>query len=155
MTALKIIVLTLVLAVGVVFLTLYRNDAHLTQPPGFKKRLAIFVTTNMAMTSDDPVLEELRTPVFNMDAETLYRKTLLAASKLGWTVASLDSDNQSAHFVVHSPLFLFEDDVYIQVNFINMKQSSLHVRSLSRKGKADFAANSSHIQELIQKVRSL
>jgi len=155
MTALKIIALTLALAVGVVFFTLYRNDAHLGRPPGMKQRLAIFLTTNMAVTSDDPVLDELRTPVFELDSEELYRKMLLAASKLGWTVASLDSDNQSAHFIVHSPMFLFEDDVYVQVNFLNMGKSSLYIRSISRRGKADFAANSSHIQRLIQKVRSL
>lgn len=155
MTALKIIALTLALAVAAVFLTLYRNDTHLTQPPGIKKRLALFLTTNMAVTSDDPLLEELRTPVFNLSAETLYQKMLLAASKLGWTVASLDSDNLSARFIVHSPVFLFEDDVYVQVRFIGMDKSSLYVRSVSRKGKADFGANASHIQHLITKIRSL
>ncbi len=139
MTVIKIIVLTLVFIVGVVFLTLYRNDAHLFDPPGFSKRLSTYLTTNVAETADDHVFPELRTPVFNAGADKLYQRVLYVAGKSGWTVAAHDSDNQNANFVVRSPMFLFEDDVFIQVQFVDMDHSSLYVRSSSRKGHADLA----------------
>ena len=143
----------IVLIVGIVFFTLYKNDAYLFQEPGFGKRLTTFLTTNTAEIKDDHAFQELRTPVYDIDAETLYKRVTLAASQLGWKVLSTDMDNQSASFVVFSPIFLFEDDVFVQVQFIDMNQSSLYVQSSSHKGGADLAANSSHIQALINKIK--
>ena len=143
----------IVLIVGLVFFTLYKYDAHLFQAPGFGKRLATFLTTNVAEIKDDHSFEELRTPVYEINAATLYKRVTLAASQLGWKVLATDIDNQNANFVVHSPVFLFEDDVFVQVQFIDMNKSSLYVQSSSRKGRADLAANSSHIQALINKIK--
>jgi len=153
MFVLKIVALCLFLAVAVLFFTLYRNDAHLFEEPGMKKRLTTFFTTNVAETKDEHAFKELRTPVFSMSAEKTYQRVLDAAAELGWVVESHDSDNQNATFVVASPVFLFKDDVFVQVQFINMDQSSLYVRSSSRKGRGDMAANSSHIQRLINKLK--
>ena len=100
------------------------------------------------------MLKELRTPVFNTSAEQLYKRTILAASSLGWQVASHDSDNQNAHFVVYSPIFLFKDDVYVQVGFIDMNKSTLSVKSVSQAGRADLGANAGHIRELINELKS-
>jgi len=143
----------IVLIVVIVFFTLYKNDAYFFQAPGFVKRLATFLTTNAAEIKDDHPFEELRTPVYEIDAATLYKRVTLAASQLGWKVLATDIDNQNANFVVHSPVFLFEDDVFVQVQFIDMNKSSLYVQSSSRKGRADLAANSSHIQALINKIK--
>lgn len=154
MTLMKIVISIVVMAVGIVFFTLYKNDANLFQPPGFGKRLAIFLTTNAAEIKHDHPFEELRTPVYELDAETLYKRVTLAASQLGWKVLATDIENQNANFVAHSPVFLFEDDVYVQVQFIDMNRSSLFVQSSSRKGRADMAANSSHIQALIRKLNN-
>ncbi len=153
MTALKIIAFVMILVVGLVFFTLQRNGANLFQEPGFAKRLSTFLSTNVAETSDDNPLPELRTPVFSVNAEKLYQRVLYVAAESGWSVLANDRDNQDANFVVRSPIFLFEDDVYIQVKFINMNESSLYVRSSSRTGKADFAANSGHIQALINGIK--
>jgi uncharacterized protein (DUF1499 family) len=153
MTVIKIVAFALVLIVGVVFFTLQRNDANLFQTPGFQQRLTTFLTTNIAETSDDHPFEELRTPVFNVGAKKLYERVLYVAAESGWNVLSHDSDNQNANFVVRTPVFLFEDDVFVQVQFINMDESSLYIRSSSRKGGADLAANSGHIQELIRKIK--
>jgi len=155
MTLIKITISIIVLVVGIVFFTLYRNDANLFQVPGFGKRLTVFLTTKSAETRDDHLFEELRTPVYMIDAESLYKRVTLAASQLGWKVLATDIDNQNANFVVHSPIFLFEDDVYVQVQFIDMNKSSLYVHSSSRRGKADFAANSSHIQALLNKIKNM
>lgn len=153
MTAIKTLVFALVLIVGVVFYTLQRNEANLFQPPGFQQRLTTFLTTNIAETSDDHPFEELRTPVFNVGAKKLYERVLYVAAESGWNVLAHDSDNQNANFVVRTPVFLFEDDVFVQVQFINMDESSLYIRSSSRKGGADLAANSGHIQKLIRRIK--
>ena len=153
MTVIKIVAFALVLIVGVVFFTLQRNDANLFQPPGFQQRLTTFLTTNVAETSDEHPFEELRTPVFNVGAKKLYERVLYVAAESGWNVLAHDSDNQNVNIVVRTPVFLFEDDVFVQVQFINMDESSLYIRSSSRKGGADLAANSGHIQELIRKIK--
>ena len=153
MTLIKILFMLVVLIVGSFFYTLYRNDANLFDDPGFKARLNIYLSANRAETSDDHLLKELRTPVFNTSAEQLYKRTILAASSLGWQVASHDSDNQNAHFVVYSPIFLFKDDVYVQIGFIDMDRSTLSVKSVSQLGKADLGANAGHIRELISELK--
>jgi len=153
MFILKLAAFSVFLIIAILFFTLYRNDAHLFEEPGLQKRLATFFTTNVAETKDDHLFEELRTPVFSSSAGKTYQRVLDAATELGWVVDSHDRDNQNATFVVSSPVFLFKDDVFVQVKFISMDQSSLYIRSSSRKGRGDLAANSSHVQKLINKLR--
>ena len=154
MTILKIITFIILFIVGVAFITLYRNDGHLFDDPGVGKRLAVYMTSNSAKTSDDHVFPELRTPIFNVDAEKLFQRVLYAAGELGWTVAAHDSDNLNANLVVRSPMFLFEDDVFVQVKFVDMNNASLYVTSHSRMGKADFGANNGNIQKLLKAMIS-
>lgn len=152
MTIIKIILFAAVVGVAAIYITLYKNGANLSQAPGAGERLQVFLTKNYAKTEDDHKFKELQTPQFNMNAEKLYKRVLKAAADLGWEILAHDSDNQNANFVVRSPVFLFEDDIYIQVEFIGPEQSSLHVESASRVGRADFAANSGHIQALIKSL---
>lgn len=152
MAVIKIAVFAIVLVVGVMFFTLHRNGANLFEPPGFSERLKTFLTTHVAATKDDHAFKELRTPVYNVDAEALYDRVIYAATELGWQVISHDKDNQNVNFLVRSPIFLFEDDVYVQVKFVDSSHSSLYVQSSSRKAGADFAANSGHIQSLLKKM---
>ncbi len=154
MSVLKIIMIVIVLIVGIVSFTLYRNDANLFQEPGFAKRLTIFLTTSGAATADNHPFKELRTPVYDLSAELLYKRVIEAATKLGWVIVVHDSDNQDASFVVRSPILLFEDDVYVQVQFIEMNKSSLYIQSSSHKGGADFAAGSGYIQALINHIKN-
>ena len=153
-TLLKIIVIVIVFVTVVVFFTLHRNQAHISQPPGTAKRLAVFFTVNSATTSDNPYFDELRTPVFVMDAEKLYQQVLNTGSELGWGIIANDKDLHSINFIVRTPVFLFEDDVYVEVKAIDENRSVLHIRSSSRTGKADFAANSGHIQTLIRQLKT-
>ena len=153
MTVVKIIVFAIIFIVGLIYFTLHRNNAHLFEAPGFSERLSTYLSTNIAETSDDHPFEELRTPVFSVDAQKLYQRVLFVAAESGWNVLAHDSDNLSANFVVRSPVFLFEDDVFVQVEFINMNESSLYVRSSSRSGRVDLAANSGNIQHLIRKIK--
>jgi hypothetical protein len=150
---LLLLIIVLVVIPACLLGTLYRNDAQLLQPPGFAERMKIFLTRNTAKTSDTPVLPELKTPVFNKPADELYHQVIEAAMHLGWSIADHDSDNQNARFVISSPVFLFEDDMTVQVEYLNPRQSALHISSQSRTGKGDLAANSSHIQRLLQQLR--
>ena len=153
MAVIKIIVIAVILIVGLVFLTLQKNEANLFQAPGINKRLATYLTTNTAATEDNHPFKELSTPVFSVSAEKLYKRVLYVAAELGWSVLANDMDSQNANFVVRTPVFLFEDDVFVQVNFINMNESSLYIQSSSRSGRADLAANAGHIQALIKGVK--
>ena len=153
MAVIKFILLVIiVISAGITF-SLYKNNANLFQAPGFSERLSIFLTTNSASTSDNHPLKELRTPVFNMDADTLYKRLIIAASGLGWDVILHDSENLNAKIIVYSRFFLFEDDIFVQVMSIDENKSSLNIQSTSRVGSADFASNSGHIQALIQKLK--
>ena len=135
--------------IGLIFFTLYKNGANLSQSPGMVKRLGVFFSVNVASTSDSPDFEELRTPVFDMDTKDLYQRVLNAGSDIGWEIVSKDDGEQSVKFIVRSSLFSFKDDVSVQVKTISSQQSSLFIKSRSQKGKADFAANSGHIQKLV------
>ncbi len=154
MSAMKFILFVIVLILILTSFTLYRNNANLFQAPGIGQRLSIFMKTNTAETSDDHVLEELRTPVFGIGAESLQKHVMKAALRLRWDVVSHDTENQSMNMIVRSPVLLFEDDVFVQVQFIDINKSSLFIRSSSRKGKGDFAANSGHIQTLIAQLKN-
>jgi len=154
MAIIKFILIVAILIVALVSFTLYSNDANLFQAPGVGQRLSIFLKTNIAETSDDPVLEELRTPIFDISAESLQKNVVKAAAALRWDVVAQDSENQNMTIIVRSPVFLFEDEVFVQVQFIDTQKSSLYIRSNSQKGRADFAANSGHIQSLIAKIKN-
>jgi uncharacterized protein (DUF1499 family) len=154
MRIIKFIILVFIFIVGSVFFTLYQNNANLFDEPGIVKRLAVFLTTNTAATADDHPFKELRTPVFNANTERLYKRVIYAASELGWDIIASDSDNQNANMVAYTRLFLFKDDIYVQVKFVDMDHSSLYIQSSSRKGSADFASNSGNIQTLIDKIKN-
>lgn len=155
MTFIKIFIILILCLLGALFFTLYKNDANLFHAPGFSKRLTTFLTTNTAVTKNNHEFEELRMPVFEIPADVLYTHVILAGSQLGWQVADSDSENQKIYFIVLSPVFLFKDDIFIQVQFIAMNQSTLYIESSSRVGRADMAANSGHIQALIKKLKMM
>jgi len=152
MTILKIVIFLVIFITGVISLTLLVNQANLFEAPGFTQRLKIFFTSNIAATAENHKLKELNTPVYQESAERLFKRVLLAVSNLGWDIVSHDSDNHYVNIIVRTRMFLFEDDMFVQVKSIDANNSYLYIESKSRKGSADLAANSGHIQELIKKL---
>ena len=152
MTILKIVIFLVIFITGVISLTLLVNQANLFEAPGFTQRLKIFFTSNIAATAENHKLKELNTPVYQESAERLFRRVILAVSELGWDVVSHDSDNHYVNIIVRTRMFLFEDDMFVQVKAIDANNSYLYIESKSRQGRADLAANSGHIQELIKKL---
>lgn len=154
MTIIKIMIFAIVFSVAAVFLTLYKNGANLFDDPGFNERVRIFLTTNTAITADDHKFKELRTPEFEVTVEVLYQRVLEAAVELGWVIFAHDTEKKHTNFVVYSPVFLFKDKIYVQVKSVNGGRSSLFIHSASHTGRADFAANSGHVQALIKKLKA-
>ena len=152
----KIVLAVLVIIVMVITVTLLKNHAPLFDPPGVKKRLAVYLTTNTAITSEDHPFPELRTPVFEVGPEKLYNAVKDAAVDLGWSI--LDSDDVEWRFqmAAKSPILLFVDDVHVDIRPVacadGSTKTALHIESRSRIGRADFAANADHVQQLIKAV---
>lgn len=147
-----VIVIVLLLVVG----TLFKNRAPLFDPPGPKKRLAVYLTTNTATTSDDHPFAELRTPVFNAGPDELYIAVKDAANDLGWSIMDSDDIDWRLDMTAKSDILLFVDEVRVELEPLVCKegvtQTAMHVHSQSRIGSVDFAANADHIQQLVKAV---
>lgn len=152
----KIVIAVLAVVVLLVFATLFKNHAHLLDPPGLKKRLAVYLTTNTAITSDDHPFAELRTPVFGVGPDVLYIAVKDAAIDLGWSILDSDDVEWRLDMAANSHILLFVDDVKVEIKPLvceeGVTRTALHIHSHSRIGKADFAANADHIQQLVKAV---
>ncbi len=136
------IVLPVVFLLGAVLL----NRPPLFDEPGVWQRLRVYLGTNVAETLPDHPFPEMRTPVFQTSAQEMRARIMQAIAGLGWLV--VPDEGEVIHTLVATPLFGFRDDVFIQIirdgEFVRLK-----LRSVSRVGKADFAANQRHIRELL------
>ena len=137
----------------VMALTLISNRAHLFSDPGFFTRLNLFLTTHRAEIREGSDFPELKPPRFNVSTDELFEQVLIAIKQPGWTVLSTQPNDKSVHVVVETPLWRFKDDVHIWVVDVD-GISSIHAVSQSRVGKGDLAANSRHLQELVERLKS-
>jgi uncharacterized protein (DUF1499 family) len=145
---LALLLIPLCLLVGALAL----NRAPLWQPPGALVRLQLYLTTNLAETRPDHVRPELRPlllalPLGQVDA--LLRE---AIRRLHWQ--PLETQGESVRAVAVTPLLRFKDD--IEVNLQSTTDGTLvNVRSQSRVGKGDLAANTRHILDLYRMLVDL
>ena len=153
----KIVIAVIAIVFLIVIGTLFKNHAPLFDPPGLKKRLAIYLTTSTATTSDDHPFPELRTPVFNVGPDELYIAIKDAATDLGWVIMDSSDVEWRLEMEAKSEIFLFVDDVNVEIKPLGCLEgvttSALHIHSHSRTGNADFAANAGHIQQLVKAVK--
>ena len=152
----KIIIAVIAIVVLLIVATLLKNHARLFDPPGLKKRLAVYLTTNIAETADDHPFPELRTPTFSTGPDELYIAVKDAAIGQGWAITDSDDTERRLHLVAKTHLFLFMDDVHVEIKPLGCRDgittTALHIRSRSRVGRGDFAANAGHIQKLVKEV---
>jgi hypothetical protein len=139
---------------GAVIGVILFNRGPLLSPPGPLARLNTYLTSHVAATTDGAARPELRTPVFAVDAADLYQAVLGAAGTLGWRIADRQPEHLKLHAVVSTPLWHFKDDVQVQVLERGPGHSALRIHSQSRLGKADFAANTRHVLDLLDTVRA-
>ena len=152
----KIVFAFIALFVLVIFATLLKNHAPLFDTPGPLKRLAVYLTSNTARTSDNHPFPELRTPIYPVGPEELYTAVKDAAINLGWSIMDSNDVDWRLHMVAKTQFLLFMDDVKVEIEPVDSaedeKKTALHIHSHSRLGSADFAANADHIQQLIKAV---
>ena len=153
----KIVIAIILIIALIVIGTLFKNRAPLFDPPGLKKRLAVYLTTNTAVTSDDHPFAELRTPVFDVGPDELYIAVKDAANDLGWVIIDSDDVEWRLDMTAKSDILLFVDDVKVEIEPLvcneGVTNTALHIQSQSRVGKADFAANAGHVQLLVKAVK--
>ena len=156
MKTLTVIFSILVIIVLIITLTLFKNNARLFDPPGFSKRLAVYLTKNTAQTKDNHSFAELKTPVFAVGPDELYLAVLDAAIELGWSVLDTNDIDWTLALMVETHFLLFKDDVKVELRPQGCRQgianTALEITSSSRIGSADFAANADHIQQLVKTV---
>lgn len=148
----KAIILLLAILIVLSVLTLIKNDVPWGSSPGFFKRLTVYLTQNTAETSDIAVFPELKIRTYNRPASDFLDDLVPHLIFLGWEVQSVDRDNLTINAVVSSQLIGFKDDIHIRLEPVAKKQTRLHIRSASRTGRADYAANLSHILKLYQEI---
>ncbi|MEJ2347430.1 MAG: DUF1499 domain-containing protein [Gammaproteobacteria bacterium] len=137
------------LAVG----TMLFNRAPLWKPPGPWARITAYLTTNVAETSDHAARPELRTPRYAVDGAILFRCVGDAVVQLGWRLEDRNPRAGTLAAVVRTPLWHFRDDVTVTILAPPDGGSALHVRSASRVGRGDLAANTRHVLDLLDAVR--
>ena len=154
----KIVLAVIVIVVLIIIATLIKNHAPLFDPPGLKKRLAVYLTTNIARTSDDHPFPELRTPVFEVGTDELYNAVKDAAIELGWSIMDSNDVEWRLDLAAKTHLLLFTDDVEVVLKPLGcvdgVTTTALEIRSQSRIGKADFGANADHIRKLVRTVNN-
>ncbi len=127
--------------------------------PGPVERLKVYFTQNSVQTSEQNRFPELRSVVFPVGSEQLYRAVQNALVELGWSQSPSFEVHTHEHLinaVVTTPVFKFKDDVVIVVHDQRCEQGALHstldMRSSSRIGRGDLAANAGHVQTLFAQV---
>jgi uncharacterized protein (DUF1499 family) len=144
----KVLPLVALAGLGLVLGGLLSNRVPLTKPPGLEKRLATYLTKNVAETSEDAAFPELRLRRYPVSADRLYEVTQRAVAALGWRLSATSDQRKTLGAVVTSPLWRFKDDVTARAVPEGPQASALHIRSRSRIGKGDLGANLRHVLDL-------
>jgi uncharacterized protein (DUF1499 family) len=151
--ALNLLIILLILGVGLSGGAVLLNQVPILDPPGWKTRLLIYLSKNSAETDPKSKLPELRPDQYPVSVERLFDIARESAIALDWKITSIDHAQMSLHVVISTPLLGFADDMIIRVIARENNNSSLHARSKSRIGRADYGANLGHILKLKRSVQ--
>lgn len=150
-----LLILIVLVPIVVLIAAISLNRVPVFAEPGVFARLATYLTRNVAETSDTPLFPELATPVFGLNKDDLVEKIKLVCNEYDWEVRSIADDHSEVHIIVSSPLWKFQDDMVVKLIPLSENETSLSIRSASRVGKGDLGANTKHILDLVQNLRSL
>ena len=142
----KWILLLLLTPVLLATIALFSNRPPIWDTPGPLVRLKLYLTTNLAETRVDHALHELRPLQLELPEAEARSAILQAMERLGWR--EIRADTEVIRGVVVTPLLSFKDDVEVRLRPIN-GSVLVQVRSKSRVGRGDFAANTRHIIDLL------
>lgn len=136
-----------ILVLGLIAGGLIANRPPMMDPPGLWARLIIYLGSHVAETRPDHPFPELRPHFYAVPPDRLYAAAREAIAGLGWGIASEDPVGLCLTAVVESALWRFKDDVVVRVEPTE-GGSTLGLRSSSRIGRGDLAANTRHLLNL-------
>ena len=88
----QIILLILTLAIAASAYSLWANKVPWNDPPGFFSRLTVYLTQNVAESSDHPRFPELRTRTYPKAVKPFMDEIMSHIIALGWNLQSVDPD---------------------------------------------------------------
>ena len=132
--------------IAISFATILKQGVSLTDEPGFKTRLSHFMNHNTVETSSDHNYPELRTKSYQISKKQLKQHIIDVVMNLGWELREEKGDN--LHIIVSSDMVKFKDDMHIYLETGESNKTLVNIKSSSRVGRADFAANLGHVVKL-------
>ncbi len=157
MKLITILLSVILLYLAVSLLTIIKNGVSLTNVPGFGERFKRFMTTHIAQTAENHSYPELVSEDYAMSVDELKLQVMKHAETLGWSLnkdLENNANDSSINYIVTTPIAKFKDDIVITLTAVNPTKTTLNVRSKSRVGRADFAANIGHILKLKKLLKS-
>ncbi|MEJ2577017.1 MAG: DUF1499 domain-containing protein [Gammaproteobacteria bacterium] len=148
--ALKWWILMLSLPVALLAGALLLNRPPWFEPPGPLARLRLYLTTNVAETRVDHARPELRPLVLALPEPDARARVEAAMRTLGWRNVRRTGEALTAEVV--TPLLRFVDDVAVRLE-PGADGILVQVRSASRLGRGDLAANTRHVLDLYAALR--
>lgn len=143
---LGVLIIVLVLLLSAFVAAIAMNRPMLWDPPGFAKRLSVYMRYNTAETAAEPVLPELRIRRYHrLRGEMKERIEQTIQSLPRWRMVREEAGVGVYQVEVTSPLWRFRDDVFIRVNDLSGGEVEVYLYSASRVGRGDFGANRYHI----------
>ena len=154
----KIIVITLCLIsipMVLILSAFIHNNLPWTDPPGFTTRLQHYLMTNVAETAHESLYPELDIREYRYPTDQLFSLLKASVDKLGWEIDSQCDQAYTLHVVATTPLFGYQDDIYIRLLPVMEERNHLYIRSSSRKGRGDLGTNTRHILDLYNQIEKL
>ena len=145
---LQIIILIILLLVAASGYALWANKLPWKEPPGYLTRLSIYLSRNVAETSDQAILPELRTKTLPVEAGQFLDEVTKHVIALGWQLQSVDADKLELTATATTRWLNFTDDIIIRLEPLSERETRVHIRSTSRIGRADYGANLGRILRL-------
>ncbi|HET6466621.1 MAG TPA: DUF1499 domain-containing protein [Nitrospiria bacterium] len=140
------LVLVMVLPVAAVAVAIAMNRPMLFDPPGFMERLSIYLRYNVAETTADPLLPELRVRHYRLPEETVKAavdRTIRSLPR--WKMVRAEGDVGAYQAEVTSLIWRFRDDLSVLVTDSSSGEIEVYVHSASRIGRGDLGANRVHV----------
>ena len=143
---LVVVIIGLILPAAAVVIAIAMNRPMLSDPPGFAKRLSIYLRYNVAETTVDPLLPELRIRHYQVSEDRMKKAVERTIRSLPrWTMIREEKDLGAYQVEVTSLIWKFRDDLSVLVTGTAPGKADVYVYSASRVGRGDLGANRVHI----------
>lgn len=143
---LAVVIVVLILPLAAAVIAIAMNRPMLFDPPGFAKRISIYLKYNTAETTENPFLPELRTRRYRVSEDrmkTAVERTIRSLPR--WTIVREEDAVGAYQIEIASLIWRFRDDLSILVTGTASGDMEVYVFSASRVGRGDLGANRVHI----------